>query len=233
MTVPRYALYVYGSTARGDALNSSDVDLLVVLEEKKGARIGEVSIPKTVIPLGKKPDFSYYSLDRLRDMFNSGHLFAWHLYREARFLEVGDDYLAQLSKPNDYESFEEDVMPLIELLSSIEHELERSRENLIYEAGLVYVCARNIAMCSSYFAPSGLSFSTYAPYLLGYSDNRFPLPKERFEALRRARLAGTRGLEPSPLDVDILVSDLRHVMKWARKEFTRVTGEVRDETAIC
>ncbi|HEX9625384.1 MAG TPA: nucleotidyltransferase domain-containing protein [Acidiferrobacterales bacterium] len=222
MNSKRYALYIYGSTARGDAVEDSDVDVLVVMEDKNDVHIQDIPVPETAGLIRKKPDLSYYSVGRLRSMYRSGHLFAWHLYNEAKFLEVGTDYLSELGKPRNYESFDEDTTPLFDLLCSIKHELAISRDNLIYEAGLVYVCTRNIAMCASYFTSDGLTFSAYAPYMLGYSDNPFPLPRERFDTLRRARLAGTRGLEAWSLDGDVLLEDLQNVQDWAYKELTRI-----------
>ncbi|MHB8623880.1 MAG: nucleotidyltransferase domain-containing protein [Sulfuricaulis sp.] len=218
MTHPEYGLYLYGSGARGDALDDSDVDVLVVFGSKNTMRGSNVNLPHGTIPIGKKPDLSFYSLDRLRNMYRDGHLFAWHLHTEARFLGEGHDYLSALGKPDPYSSVEEDVSPLRELLSSIKDAISKSPESLIYEAGLLYVCARNIAMCLSYDSPRGLTFSAYAPYWLANSDNPFPIPRKRYELLRRARLAGTRGVAPLPIHETTLLLDIEATENWAHRE---------------
>jgi len=220
-----YSLYIYGSCSRGDSVKFSDVDLLVVIENHKDMDKDSIVIPDEIFENNKNVDVSYYSLDRLKKMYDAGHLYAWHLYKEAKYLNIGVDYLKELKRPSKYNLFVNDVLPLVELLESTREEIGASKVNLIYEAGLVYVCARNIAMSASYFSPAGLTFSTYAPFFLGYNDNYFPIDRDNYEKLRRARLAGSRGIEPLPITEDELLEYMDDVIEWASIEYRRMCSE--------
>ncbi|PVV10537.1 MAG: hypothetical protein B6D72_12385 [gamma proteobacterium symbiont of Ctena orbiculata] len=211
MSLFRYGIYVYGSGARGDSGQESDTDLLVVLKNGKADDISTRSLGERHGLVGASQDWSLYSLGRLQQMYKAGHLFAWHLFKEARFLGHGEDFLATLDVPETYGTFHDDVRSLLALLDEAEHELDGSCASITYEAGLVYLCARNIAMSASYYSPEGLSFSPYAPFELGYLDNPFPLNKELYQDLRSARLAGTRGVVAPTLGTDDVLEVARKI----------------------
>ncbi len=220
-----YSLYIYGSRARNDSVEHSDTDLLIVFENVKNIDKDSIMIPENLSAGGNNLDISYYSVDRLKEMYKAGHLFAWHLFTESKYLDVGIDYLKNMGKPEQYMSFTNDVQPLLELLESSKKELKSSSANVIYEAGLVYVCARNIAISASYYSPAGLTFSTYAPFLLENNNNPFPINKDVYEKLRRARLAGTRGLNPLGILRDEVLESIKNVTKWATAEYDRIANE--------
>ena len=227
-----YSLYIYGSRARNDSVKYSDTDLLVVFDKKNNIDKKNISIPEDLIAENNNLDISYYSICRLKKMYKSGHLFAWHLFAESKHLDVGIDYLGNLGKPNEYMSFIHDVQPLLELLGSSKKELEASNVNIIYEAGLVYVCARNIAISASYYSPAGLTFSTYAPFLLDNKNNPFPITKHNYEKLRRARLACTRGLNPLSILRGEVIECINNVTTWATTEYIRITNERNYEASV-
>jgi len=227
-----YSLYIYGSRARSDSVEHSDFDLLVVFDNTNIIDKENINIPEDLIAENINLDISYYSVDRLTEMYKSGHLFAWHLFLESKYLGVGVDYLKDIGKPGKYMSFINDVQPLLELLESSKTELESSKVNVIYEAGLVYVCARNIAISVSYYSPAGLSFSTYAPFLLENKANPFPISKDFYEKLRRSRLSGTRGLTPLSVLRSEVLESIKNVTKWATTEYDRITNEKNHETFV-
>ncbi len=233
MRTPDYGIYLYGSSARGDSGHDSDTDFLVVLESGKENKTSIQSLQKRHRLIGTCQDWSQYSLDRMREMYRAGHLLSWHLFKESRFLGYGHDFLADLGRPARYRSFHEDVNSLLELLLQVGQELVNSRINLIYEAGLIYVCARNIAMSASYFAPTGLSFSSFAPFNLGYVDNPFPLEKGLYQELRSARLAATRGVDAPTLESRSVLDAARKVRSWALVEVQRIESGSCYEAHVC
>ncbi len=217
-----YGLYLYGSAARGDSVSQSDVDVLVLFESGESIDKEKIAIPEEVMGSVSCSDISFYSLKRIKEMYGDGHLFAWHLHNEAKFLDGKFDRLSELGRPSEYCGFFEDAESLFGLLVSIPENLMASPGNLTYEAGIAYVCARNIAMSASYYSPNGLTFSAFAPFMLGYADNSFTLSLEQYSALRQARLAGTRGLESPEIDVRELLSNVQDLAYWCQFEIERV-----------
>ncbi|MES9890960.1 MAG: nucleotidyltransferase domain-containing protein [Candidatus Thiodiazotropha sp.] len=233
MSYPDYGIYLYGSSARGDSGRESDMDVLVVLKNGKASDVTPRSLQKKHGLSNTCADWSLYSLGRLQKMYRAGHLFAWHLFKEARFLAHGADFLASFDAPAPYGTFHDDVRSLLALLDEAEHELADSSENITFEAGLVYLSARNIAMSASYYSPNGLSFSSFAPFELGYSDNLFPVNKEFYQKLRSARLAGTRGFAAPMLRTDDVLETARKIRSWAEIEFQRIGSESCYEAHVC
>lgn len=219
--IEEYGLYLYGSSARGDAVAHSDIDILVIFDSSRPVDREAVEIPVDLFDAGVCSDLSFYSVNRIKQMYEDGHLFAWHLHKESRYL-AGIDRISEMGDPSEYCGFIEDSEPLFGLLSSIPSNLILNSRNTVYEAGIAYVCSRNIAMSASYYSSAGLSFSAYAPYFLGYADNPFPLNQQEYEKLRLARLSGTRGMDMPEIDPDALKFQVNCLLDWSRIEIERV-----------
>lgn len=209
-----YSVYLYGSSARNEQAIHSDTDILVLfkapkpnLEDFQG--LSELDLVEASV------DLSYYSLKRITEMYREGHLFAWHLYKEAKFLSGADDILDDIGEPEPYSNLYDDVYPLVELMKSSRDRLMASPINLVFEAGLLFVSARNIAMSSSYFSNEGVTFSAFAPLIVSNFQKPFPISKFDYETLRSARLASVRGLSSPQLNVDWVLSVGAKLIDWA------------------
>jgi hypothetical protein len=223
-----YSAYLYGSSSRGEALPNSDVDILIVCEDSSGFDINQVEFPAFISNSTQLEDISIYGLARITQMHRKGHLFTWHLYTEAKFIAGDVDRLKQLGEPTSYSDFYYDVEPLVELLRDIPHELDSEVENFNYEAGLIYVCARNIAMAASLALTKRLNFSAYAPFYLGENSNEFPLDREAYSALRQSRLAGTRGMPAVNWKASELLNYVGKINVWAEQVLRDVEGEFNE-----
>ena len=138
----RVSYYLYGSSARGDKNRDSDLDVLAVCDDPKNADREQLSTGALRLSPLRPIDLSVYGICRLREMYLKGNLFAWHLYRESLFLEGDVDLLSELGKPAGYTGFREDATHLFSLLESVCEQIEIAPYNLVYEAGIVYVCVR-------------------------------------------------------------------------------------------
>lgn len=212
------SLRIFGSVARGDADSKSDLDILAVLRDNNSLPEDQVTnlIRKSC---RRKANISWYSYKRIRELYEEGHLFAWHIFQESRKISSTKeaDTIDQLGMPSKYLSARDDISSLISILSSIRNAIIKCERNIIYEAGLIYVCARNIALPASSINTMKLDFSRYSPYNLDIESCRFPLPRRDYDLLIQARHASMRGGSPPQMKVRDSLGQQNEILKWARR----------------
>ncbi|WP_066820941.1 nucleotidyltransferase domain-containing protein [Sphingomonas mali] len=189
-------VYLFGSVARGDRDQRSDVDLLAVVADGEG-KVDEQEVVLH-IPLDLRdlePSVSWYGRQRLGQMFANGELFAWHLYRETVPLFEAVPVIAELGEPTPYCDAALDVASFEKILSGIPAQLRASPENAVYELGLVYVCLRNICMAASAMLCDRPDFSRYSPFHLKEVVD-VPITMAEYDLAMTCRMAGQRGLQP-------------------------------------
>lgn len=192
-----FGTYLFGSHARKENGNFSDKDILHLSNSDLYLQQNQSELLNT--------DISFYHLDRMKSFFAQGHLFAWHLYLEAQFIE-GTNLLASLGRPAEYSLFASDTASQVLLLEDVLSSISRNENvNLTYEAGLLALVLRNISHSLSWFYLPTPVFSKYCPFHL--KDKNFPLTHEEYQILLDARIASTRG-GPKPI---INVKWLRHI----------------------
>lgn len=171
--------YVFGSVARGDASVGSDVDILVVPDDGQQA----ASYPAS---------WSVYRRQTIREYYESGRLFAWHLHLESKciFSPLRQPWLASLGEPSRYASARQDVEHLWQLLAESIEELRRGTDSLVYELGISYTALRDIAMSASWAWLGRPNFSRMVPYELPVEC---PLGAEAYRVAMAARHASARG----------------------------------------
>jgi hypothetical protein len=200
--------YIFGSVGRGQQDAMSDLDILAVVHNGKGKVADKVVIDTVPDELkSQKISIAWYGGERLSRMFGNGELFAWHLYLESIPLFDPDNFLKKLGVPSEYREFSHDIQSFKKVMTGIPAQIALNESNSIYEAGLFYVCLRNIAMAASWVLHESPDFSRYSPFHL----SRFhdcPISIADYETTMECRLAGQRGLTP-PNGVDgLFVSNL-------------------------
>jgi len=190
------AAYIFGSVGRGQADTLSDLDILAVVENNRG-KVDEAEVLKLVPRLyaGLKPSISWYGAARITEMFQNGELFAWHLFQETALLFDPTHFLPALGKPSLYRECMQDVHSFRAILSGIPEQVRRSTINATYEAGLVYVCMRNIAMAASWELCERPDFSRYSVFNLR-GMRGCPILVEEFDVAMHCRMASQRGYQP-------------------------------------
>lgn len=189
------AVYLFGSVGRGDADALSDLDILAIVEDGSG-KVAEAEVVSKVPNQWSRlaPSISWYGRRRLAEMFANGDLFAWHLFLETIRLEDKGGILSSLGRPAPYREAYEDIRSFSDILAGIPSALAEVDRNAVYEAGLIYVCLRNIGMAASSKLANAPDFSRYSVLRLP-NFGPCPLQRSEFELTMRCRMAGRRGLE--------------------------------------
>jgi Nucleotidyltransferase domain len=217
---------LFGSHARGDAGESSDLDILCVLDRVTPQNKSAAS---TLIygAFGSDASLTFYGRRGLRKMFEDGHLFAWHIFTESRFLPglVNQDWILHLGKPRPYTYALQDIRNLAEIMSSIPRTLKRCPANVVYEAGLLFLCLRNIAISLSWYSANGLNFSRLAPFHVTPPFLVPPIHLSRYESYLRCRLASTRGLPSEEPEPEAVQEDANFCVGWCAKNIERLLAK--------
>jgi hypothetical protein len=197
-------LYVFGSLAEGTIDADSDVDVLAVTADASQ----RLSLPQ---------GWCVYTPEGLQEMFREGRLFAWHLHFSAvQVWPRSPGLLNRLGQPAEYRGASAEIRSLITIASDAVCELTNGTPSIVYELGLLYLCARDVAMAAAPTLLGRFEFSRLTP--CAYMDPEFPLSLAEYEYLMRCRRAGTRG-SPVPDDRPVLAKVLGKtgaLMAWLR-----------------
>jgi hypothetical protein len=196
-------IYVFGSITSGDVDHGSDTDVLVVTQT------GDLA--------NSYPDsWSVYSVERVRELFSRGTLFAWHLHRDAvRIWPKGPGgLLATLGQPSEYRGAISEISALRRLALQAVGELAGGSPSETFELGLIFLATRDIAMAAAPLLLGEFRFSRFTP--LDYEIPKFPLERAEYEFLMACRRASTRGTGPqeNQLVQSAVIHRLNDVLNW-------------------
>ena len=224
-------VFIFGSVGRGDSDCSSDLDVLAIVENGSGRVRGDkVSAFLSDAQRGLEPEVSWYGRQRLAEMFRTGELFAWHLYQDALAVYDPERIIETLGPPAEYREASKDIRSFRKLLAGVPSSIDASPWNLTYEAGLVYICARNIAMSASAALSQRPDFSRNSPFGLAPYEP-FPLKKIDYRKLMDCRLAGQRGGDiPRFSSTEEVMSMARLVQEWTDRVLVRVERQEENES---
>lgn len=207
--------YIIGSVARGEDDERSDLDILAIVRDGKGKVSSEDIL--ALVPdkeRYREAGISWYGVNRIRQMFTNGELFAWHIWREHIILYERGVSLSGLGPPNSYRNALLDLESFERILLGSPANLEVAPENTIYEFGLLYVCLRNIAMSASGMLRDWPDFSRYSPYHLPEVPT-LPMPRQEYDVAMECRMAGQRGISPpKTVDAQLVLSCYKGAVTW-------------------
>jgi hypothetical protein len=124
-----------------------------------------------------------------------------------------------------YRDAVEDTRSFQKVLRGIAAQLAANEHNAVYEAGLIYVCMRNIAMAASSVLCEHPDFTRYSPFNLP-SMRPCPISRAEFNLTMDCRMASQRGVMPPSSARAAVVTDLyRRLEPWI--EELCVTVEAR------
>lgn len=219
-----YALF--GSAARGGSDDRSDVDVICVLNDFESLDKG-FELARARGMFGDNVGLSIYSRSRIEELWGAGSPFAWHLFLESVPLKSSDPLFLRWTAPEAYADDLADSDLMAGILSSVVERLRNaSNSSRCYEAGLLYVCARNIGMFASRRICGTFDFSRYAPQTVD-REVKFPLPSDVYDVLIACRHASTRGKAIPRIDFDLQRAAIE-LSEWA-KDVRRALVELGGE----
>ncbi len=209
-------LYVFGSLTSGDVDPGSDADVLAIIDNPEERH----NFPTS---------WSVYPQSRIRDLHARGTLFAWHLFLDAVkvYPRTGLGVIGTLGKPAPYTQAADEIAYLLTVGERAVAEIASGSPSLVYELGLIYLVARDVAMAGAPQLIGHFTFSRKAPF--DYEKTPFPLTRQEYIYLMTCRRAATRGLafvRDGPTEMS-LVARAHDVLRWCvciHGEVTRCTG---------
>jgi hypothetical protein len=195
-------IYAFGSICRGDVSPSSDIDLLALVDGHDSRFDPEV--------------FSIYSHKRIREIWNEGNPFAWHLSLEGKLLFASDesDFLGALGRPAPYKHGYRDCNKFRALFLEARASVEANSLSQAFDLSTVFLSIRNIATCFSLAFLGNPDFSRHSSLRL--SEHPLQLSPDPYSVLERARILCTRGYGTTiqPAEAQLAIAQLPLVEQW-------------------
>lgn len=209
---------IFGSRARGDDGADSDLDVLYVVDSSRAGEQSWAEAQFSGMPRAEKKDISLYGERRLRKMFETGHLFAWHLYLESKpvWSDASGSFVESLGRPACYVEARKDIVELAEIATEAAISLRDPESTVIYESGILYVCCRNAALIASTRVGNAPIFGPQSPMRVVIPSIPFPLSDEEYMLLITARHSVTRGTAAPDLDRRQAIDLGERALGWIR-----------------
>ncbi len=203
-------IYAFGSICRGDVDKNSDIDLIALVEG-----FDDRFDPST---------FSIYSYKRIKEIWEAGNPFAWHLATESRLVFSSDqsDFLVDLGVPNEYRNMRSDCEKFARIFHDAARAIESGTESMVFELSTVFLAIRNFATCFSLGTPTQSDFSRFSAKRL--KEAPVPISSSSFSILERARILSTRGKGDAilPSETHSVKSELDSVNQWMNELLNRI-----------
>lgn len=209
-------IYIFGSCARNEQDEYSDLDILEIWQRnKKASGYSYTDIEKKYC---KKASKSIYNIDTIVSYFIEGHPFAWHIYSDAILLYSYDDrdILRSLGKPAKYKNLKNDYNSFLKILKGIPRSIQTCEGNLVYEAGNFYTILRNIYFYNNYIRSGIMDFD---PFIAYKKSEVTPVSKEEYKNYRMAKISRSNGkIDNRNISVAKLLVDCENTNKWVMEE---------------
>lgn len=196
-------LYAFGSICRGEIDQGSDIDLLACVAQ-----------PRPEIDPKK---FSIYSYERIRELWDEGNPFAWHLHYESQLLfsSDGTNFLCDLGGPSPYVNAIKDCSKFHRLFVESYNALQTVENSKVFHLSCMFLATRNFATCYSFTVGRPI-FSRRSPLLI---DRSLKIGEDAFDVLARARILSTRGYGDllSENDISIAMQSAPIVFDWMKE----------------
>lgn len=205
-------IYLFGSVARGDQDEQSDVDILIVIDDcseddyikykKEYASI--LQIPVSWISLYRKK--------KILKMHEKGSYFLWHLKQEGKVLYSRENELDKLfSTLPRYRSMKEDIKEYQQILDDVKEELHNVYLCIEYELSVLASLVRNTCIMLSYLN-NRFDFSRNQVVKYCIDKYQIDISLEEYKALYQYRSYETGKIQ------EVVKGKIDDINKWVKVE---------------
>lgn len=205
-------IYAFGSICRGDISQTSDVDLLAIVDGFDSRFDQNL--------------YSIYSYKRINDIWSEGNPFAWHLSMESRLIHASDgvDIIKGMGNPATYSKCREDCEKFYALFQEAVSSFSEGKPSKIFDISMVFLAIRNFATCFSLGYLEHPNFSRHSA--INISPCSLSILEEAYAVLERARILCTRahGTLISNEDAALAASQFNVIDAWMKRLLLEVIG---------
>lgn len=205
-------IYLFGSTAREEQDEYSDIDILIVIDdcsEEEYIKLKDKYAAFLNVPISW---ISVYRNNKIMKMYARGSYFLWHIKKEGKVLYSRGGELENLllTLPR-YADVESDLAEYDEILADIKCELENELISVGYELAVLASLVRNTCIAISYLN-NRLDFGRNSAVMYCFSKYNFNVSLEEYKELYQYRLYHTGKVDCAPGD------NMDSLKKWIKIE---------------
>lgn len=197
-------IYAFGSVCRGEVDIGSDIDLLAIVDGDDDRF--------------DPSQYSIYTLKRLKEIWNEGNPFAWHLALEAKELYSSNNVnvLKELGMPSIYRNVKHDCEKFYNIFVDSVVSLNENDNSETFDLSTIFLAIRNIATCYSVPMNKAPDFSRNSAKRL--QNMSIPISNESYKIFERSRILCTRGLGDALNKTEILIAknEINTIDSWMK-----------------
>lgn len=201
------AVIQYGSSARGDSSEDSDIDFFILLhkyKESDSIRIKEILRNKFTDQI---LDISIYESERFNLMIEHGSLFLWHLKIEGEKWYTSNYFDEQMLELAEFKGSIEDLITYNKIFNSTVRSIEKNGVNF-FDLSILATLARNTLIIACYnFGNKEFGKLQVYQTCSQYYNEQLPMKFENYNELNNYRLYYSRNTPISELPSDIKVKE--------------------------
>lgn len=202
-------IYAFGSICRGELDSSSDIDVLVIHSNEFNKL--------------KNRNYSYYKKETLKELWEEGNPFAWHLHKEARIIYSinNEDFIAKLKTPNTYRCLVKDLKYLNEIFREAFSSINANEDSIEFDLSTIFLVIRNVATC--YELGVNQKFCFTRDSAIQVSDNKLRIDELAYNTLKKCRILSTRGFGENPTshEIESVKNSLPLIQDWINQSITK------------
>ncbi len=191
-------IYLFGSVARGDYDEYSDVDILIVIDDCTEDEYIKIKDRYAILLNVPVSWLSVYRVSKIIQMHAVGSYFLWHIKKEGKELYSKEGELASLllTLPQ-YAKVRSDLEEYESILADMECELNSEYISVEYELAVLASLVRNTCIAIS-FVNGRLDFGRNSVVLHCFTEYDFDICQEEYNRLYQYRLYQTGKMNSVP-----------------------------------
>lgn len=221
------SIILYGSRARKDHDESSDLDICILTKERQAEEIRLEEIEEVVAPLQPtKITTTCYSDLLVDSMLEHGSLFLWHLKLEGKVLYGEDYFTSKISRLKKFETHQDEIKYHSELFQDLKRAWKQLGIINELDLSLLFTVTRNTCMVLSHHAgrPSFGRISCFSSAKQLFP--KLPIILDEYLYLSNWKIIYERSLNsqqslPNIKEYESIILNIENLLKYATKTISQ------------